>query len=57
MTNGREHGDFVQAAKLKRLNNFCPYLVGYISGKNWSFVIFYWFFVIFLDQNKGNAVQ
>jgi hypothetical protein len=31
-------------------------LIGYISGKNWSFVICYWLFVIFLDQNKGNAV-
>jgi hypothetical protein len=36
------HDDFVQASKLNRLNNFCPYWVGYISGKNWLLVIGYW---------------
>ena len=40
------HGDFVQASKLNRLNNFCPYWIGYISGKNWSFVIFYWLLIL-----------
>jgi len=45
-TRDAEHGDFVQTSKLNRLNNFGPYLVGYISGKNWSFVICDWLFVI-----------
>jgi hypothetical protein len=36
------HEDFVQASNLNRLNNFCPYWVGYIAGKNWSLVIGYW---------------
>jgi hypothetical protein len=35
------HGDFVQASKLNKFNNFCLYLVGYISGEKWSFVIGY----------------
>jgi hypothetical protein len=50
----RMHDDFVQASELNRLNNFSPYLVGYIYGKNWSFVICYWLFVIFLDQKITN---
>jgi hypothetical protein len=47
---GNCYGDFVQASRLNRLNNFCLYLVGYIFGKNWSFVIGYWLFVIFFGS-------
>jgi hypothetical protein len=32
-------GDFVQVSKPNILNKVYWYLVGYISGKNWSFVI------------------
>ena len=50
------HDDFVQASKSDGFNNFCPCLVGYLSGKNWPFVI--WLLVIcdFLDQIGGYAV-
>ena len=47
------HSDFVQASKLYSFNQ---YLVGSTSGKNWLFVIGYWSFVIFWDQNMGNVV-
>jgi hypothetical protein len=37
----KEHDNFVQASMLNRLYNLGPYFVGYISGKNWSFVMRY----------------
>jgi hypothetical protein len=45
-TGSRRRDDFVQASKPNRLNNFWPYLMGYIYGKKWLFVIYYWLFVI-----------
>jgi hypothetical protein len=51
------YGDFIQASRLNRFNSFCPYLVGYISGKNWLLAIFYWLLVIFLGSEVENLIR